>query len=183
MSGDGRGVHKGGTGRGHVAFLSAVETASFLETFLSFFQGELSWFLLGVYVHGIGIPRGDSPRSRGMESDGGSRRVLFCDGGCKSLSTKELVDFLVPSFGHGGNHFHPVNSVRKPDQDSSSEVVDNGGSVGSGVEFCFDNFELEFSHVLWEVVVISDMGVGEPGGGFSGGVGALEGCLEVFNKI
>ena len=46
------------------------------------------------------------------------------------------------------------------------------------VEFCFNDFELEFSHVLWEVVVVSDMGVGESGGGFSSGVGALEGCLE-----
>ena len=166
-----------------MALLSAVETASFLETFLSFFQGELSWFLLGVYVHDIGIPRGDSPRSRGMESNGGSRRVLFCNGGHKSLLTKELVDFLVPSFGRGGNHFHPINLVRRPDRDSSSEVVDDGGCVGSGVEFCFDDFELEFSHVLWEVVVISDMGVGEPGGGFSSGVGALEGCLEIFDEI
>ena len=92
---------------------------------------------------------------------------------------QSIVDFSYHPLGT----VHPVNSVRKPDQDSSSEVVDNGGSVGSGVEFCFDNFELEFSHVLWEVVVISDMGVGEPGGGFSGGVGALDGCLEIFDEI
>ena len=55
------------------------------------------------------------------------------------------------------------------------EVVGDGGSVGSGVEFSFDDFELEFSHVLWKVVIVVDTGVGEPGDGFGGGVGALEG--------
>ena len=40
------------------------------------------------------------------------------------------------------------------------EIVDNCGSVGSGVEFCFDDFEFEFPHVLWEIVVIVDAGVG-----------------------
>ena len=28
-----------------------------------------------------------------------------------------------------------------------------------------------------------NMGVGEPGGGFCGGVCALEGCLEFFDKV
>ena len=55
--------------------------------------------------------------------------------------------------------------------------------MGSGVEFCFNDFELEFSHVLWEVVVILDMGVGAPGGGFGGRVGALDGCLDIFDEI
>ena len=63
------------------------------------------------------------------------------------------------------------------------EVVDNGGSMGGGVEFCFNNFEFEFPHILWEVVVIADAGIGEPSGGFCGKVGALEGHLEVFNEI
>ena len=97
--------------------------------------------------------------------------------------TEELVDFLVPSFGHSRNYFHAVNLVRKPDQDSSTEIMDNGGGMGSGVEFGFDDFEFEFSHIFWEIVVIVDMGVGEPGGGFCGRVGAVEGGLEVFNEI
>ena len=63
------------------------------------------------------------------------------------------------------------------------EVVDDGDCMGSGVEFGFNDFELEFSHVLWEIVVVVDTGIGEPGGGFCGGVGALEGDLEVFDKV
>ena len=61
--------------------------------------------------------------------------------------------------------------------------MDDGGSMGGGVELGFDDFELEFSHILWEIVIIVDSGIGEPGGGFSSGVGALEGGLEVFDKI
>ena len=97
--------------------------------------------------------------------------------------TKELVNFLIPSLGCGGDYFHSVNSVRKPDWNSSMEVVDDGGSMGSGIQFVFNNFKLEFSHILWEIVIIVDSGIGEPGGGFSSGVGALEGGLEVFDKI
>ena len=63
------------------------------------------------------------------------------------------------------------------------EIVDDCRSVGSGVEFSFNNFEFEFSHVLWEVVIIADTGVGEPGGGFCSGVGALEGSLEIFDEV
>ena len=37
--------------------------------------------------------------------------------------------------------------------------------------------------VLWEIVVVVDMGIGQPGGGFCGRVGALEGDLEVFDKV
>ena len=55
--------------------------------------------------------------------------------------------------------------------------------MGSGVKFCFDDFEFEFSHIFWEIVVVVDTGISEPVGGFGGGVGALEGCLEVFDKI
>ena len=62
------------------------------------------------------------------------------------------------------------------------EVVDDGGSMGSGVELCFNNFELEFSHVLWKIVIIVDLGISEPGGGFGGGVGALKGGLEIFDE-
>ena len=63
------------------------------------------------------------------------------------------------------------------------EVVDDCCSMGGGVEFCFNNFELEFPHVLREVVVIVDTGVGEPGSGFCSRVGTLECHLEVFDKI
>ena len=61
--------------------------------------------------------------------------------------------------------------------------MDNSHGMGSGVEFCFNDFEFEFFHVLWEVVVIVDTGVGEPSGGFCGGVGALEGGLEIFDEV
>ena len=94
-----------------------------------------------------------------------------------------MVDFLIPSLGCSGNDFHPVNSVREPDRDSSTEIVDDCHGVGSGVEFSFNDFEFELSHVLWEVVVIADIGVGEPGGGFCSGVGALEGGLEIFDEV
>ena len=63
------------------------------------------------------------------------------------------------------------------------EVVDNHHSMGGGVEFCVNNFELKFPHILWEIVVIADMGIGEPSGGFGGGVCALEGCLKIFDKV
>ena len=63
------------------------------------------------------------------------------------------------------------------------EVVDDHGSVSSGVKFCFDNFEFEFSHIFWEVVVVADTGISEPGGGCGGRVGTLEGCLEIFDEV
>ena len=63
------------------------------------------------------------------------------------------------------------------------EVVDDCCSMGGGVEFCFDNFELKFPHILWEIIVIVDSDIGEPGGGFSGGVCTLEGHLKVFDKV
>ena len=55
MSGERGRVCEGRTRCGHVAFLSAVKTASFSEAFLLFFQGKLSWLLLGVYVHSIWV--------------------------------------------------------------------------------------------------------------------------------
>ena len=61
--------------------------------------------------------------------------------------------------------------------------MDDGGSVGSGVKFCFDDCEFEFSQIFWEIVIVADTGISEPGGGFGGGVGTLEGCLEIFDKI
>ena len=48
--------------------------------------------------------------------------------------------------------------------------MDNCCSMGSGIEFCFDDFELEFPYILWEIIIIVDSGIGEPSGGFSGGV-------------
>ena len=73
VSGERRGVHEDGTRRGHVAFLSTAETASFSKTFLLFFQGKLSWFLLGVYVHSIWVLGGSIPgRGRGVECNWGS---------------------------------------------------------------------------------------------------------------
>ena len=63
------------------------------------------------------------------------------------------------------------------------EVMDDGGSMGSGVEFCFDDFELEFPHILWEIVVVVNSGVGEPRGGFGGRVCTLEGGLKICDKV
>ena len=40
------------------------------------------------------------------------------------------------------------------------EVVDDCCGMGSGVKFCFNNFELEFPHILWEIVVVADSGIG-----------------------
>ena len=61
--------------------------------------------------------------------------------------------------------------------------MDNGSGMGGGVKLCLDDFEFKLSKVLWEVVIIADSGIGEPGCGFSGRVGAEEGGLEVFDKI
>ena len=55
--------------------------------------------------------------------------------------------------------------------------------MGSRIKFSFDNFELEFPHILWEIVIVADSSVGEPSGGFGGGVCALEGGLKLCNKI
>ena len=46
------------------------------------------------------------------------------------------------------------------------EVVDYCCGMSGGVEFGFDDFELEFPHILWEIVVIADSGIGKPSGGF-----------------
>ena len=63
-------VHVGGAGRGHVSFLSAVETSSFFEAFIPFFQGKFLWSFIDVDVHGIGVPGGSaSSGGGGVESD------------------------------------------------------------------------------------------------------------------
>ena len=112
MGGEGRKVCIGGAGRGHMSFLSTAETASFFETFVSFFWGELLGFFIGVDVHGIGVPGGSVPSGDGgMESDRCSGEVLFGNRGCKVSLTEELVYFLVPSLGCGGDYFHPIDSV------------------------------------------------------------------------
>ena len=74
--------------------------------------------------------------------------MLLGDRSCKASLAKELVDFLIPSFGCSGDYFHPIDSVREPDQNPSTEVVDNCCGMGGGVEFSFDDFELEFPHIL-----------------------------------
>ena len=55
--------------------------------------------------------------------------------------------------------------------------------MGGGIEFCLNDFEFEFPHILWEIVIVANSSVGEPSGGFSGGVCALEGSLKICNKI
>ena len=61
--------------------------------------------------------------------------------------------------------------------------MDDRGSMGSGVKLRFDDFELEFPHVFWEIVVAADSSIGEPSGSFGGGVCALEGNFEICDKI
>ena len=61
--------------------------------------------------------------------------------------------------------------------------MDDGGSMGRGVKFRFDDFELEFPHIFWEIVIVADSSIGEPSGGFRGGVGTLEGGFKLCNKI
>ena len=86
MGGERGKVRVGSTGRGHVAFLSAAETAPFFETSFPLLWCELVGFVLCVDVHGIWIPGGSVPcRGRGVESDGGSGRVLLGNRGRKVL--------------------------------------------------------------------------------------------------
>ena len=61
--------------------------------------------------------------------------------------------------------------------------MDDGCGMGSRVEFCFDDFELEFSHILWEIIIVVDSGIGEPSGGFCGRVGTLEGSFKISDKV
>ena len=63
------------------------------------------------------------------------------------------------------------------------EVVNDGGSVDCRVQLGFNNFEFKFPHILWEIIIIVDTGIGEPGGGFSSRVGTLESGLEVFDEV
>ena len=63
------------------------------------------------------------------------------------------------------------------------EVVDDSGGMGGGIEFCFNDFELEFPHILWEIVVIANSGVGEPSGSLGGRVCALECGLKICDKV
>ena len=92
--------------------LSAAETASFLETLIPFFWGKLLWLLIGVDVHGFGVPGGSvSSGGGGMESDRSPGRMLLCYGGCEASLAEELVYFLIPSFGRSGDYFHSIDSV------------------------------------------------------------------------
>ena len=95
-----------------MAFLSASKAVSFFETFLPLLLSKLPWFFLGIYVHHIGVLGESTPgRSGGMEGDRGSGGVLFCDSSHKALLAEKLVNLLVPSFGHGWDYFHAVDSV------------------------------------------------------------------------
>ena len=83
----------------------------------------------------------------------------------------------------GWDYLHAIDVVREPDRDTSTEVVNDGGSMGGGVKFCFDDFEFKLPHVLWEIVIAVDSGISEPDSGFSSGVGVQEGGLEVFDEV
>ena len=91
-------VHIGGAGRGHVSFLSAAETTSFFEAFVSFLRSKFLWSFIDVDVHGIGVPRGRaSSGGGGMESDWSPGQMLLGDGDREVSLAEELVYFLVPS--------------------------------------------------------------------------------------
>ena len=59
------------------------------------------------------------------------------------------------------------------------EVMDDGSGMGGGIEFCLYDFELEFPHILWEIVIAANSGVGEPSGSLGSRVCALEGCFKI----
>ena len=167
-----------------MSFLSATETTSFFEAFVSFLRSEFLWSFIDVDVHGIGVPGGSVLCGGGsVEGDRSSGQMLFGDGGREASLAEELVYFFVPSLGRGGDYFHPIDSVRKPDWNSSSEVMDDGSGMGGGIEFCLDDFELEFPHVFWEIVITANSGIGEPSGSLGGRVGALESGFKVCNEV
>ena len=171
-------------GGSHVSLLPASKALSFTEALLPFFIGELLWFVLVINVHCVGVlGGGTSGGSGGMNCGWGARGMLFCNSSSEAFLAEKLVDFLIPGFEGSGDNLHGIDSVREPYWYSSVEVVDDDGGVGGGVKFCFDNFEFEFSYVLWEVVIVVDTGIGKPSSGFCGGVDALEGFLEVCDKV
>ena len=95
-----------------MAFLSAAEAASFFETSVPFLRGKFLWFVIYVNVHSIGVPGGSVHSGGGsMECDRGSRRMLLGNRSREASLAKELVYFLIPSFGCGGDYLHPVDSV------------------------------------------------------------------------
>ena len=99
------------------------------------------------------------------------------------MLTKELVDFIIPALGGSGNHLHAIDLVKEPDQDTGSEVMNDGCGMDSGVQLGFYDLEFEFSHILWEIIVRADVGIGKPSGGFCSGIGTEEGSLEVFDEV
>ena len=112
MSGKWGRICEGGARCSHVAFLSALETLSIFEAFLSFFRSELPVFFLGIDVDCVGVPGGGIPgRGGGMESNWGSGCMLLGNRSCEASLTKELVDFLIPSFGRSGDYFHSVDLI------------------------------------------------------------------------
>ena len=85
---------------------------------------------------------------------------MFGNGNSKSLLTEELVDFGVTAFGGGWNYFHAVDSIREPDWNTSTKVMNDGCGMGSFVKFSLKDFNFKFSHILREVVVTVYSGVG-----------------------
>ena len=112
VGGERRKVHEGGTGCGHMPLLLASETMSFFEAPFPFLRSKLPWLFFGVDVHGVEVSGGGIPDGGGgVECDRGSGCVVFSNRSCEVSLAKELVDFLIPSFGHSWDHFHPVDLV------------------------------------------------------------------------
>ena len=61
--------------------------------------------------------------------------------------------------------------------------MNDGCGMGSSIKFGLNDFEFEFSHILWEVFICVNLSIGKPSGGFGGRVGVKEGCLEVFDEV
>ena len=81
-----------GAGRSHVSFLSAAETTSFFEAFVSFLRSKFLWSFIDVDVHGIGIPSGSAlSGGGGMESDWSPGRMLLGDREIGRASCRERV--------------------------------------------------------------------------------------------
>ena len=75
-------------------------------------EGSRRWYKMWPCVLFVGIKDNVLLCGGGdVECDGGSGRVLLGDRSREASLAEELVDFLIPSFGCGGDYFHPVDSV------------------------------------------------------------------------
>ena len=55
--------------------------------------------------------------------------------------------------------------------------------MSGGIKLCFNDFEFEFPHILWEIVIVANSSVGKPSGGLGGRICALEGGFKFSDKV